>query len=155
MAAIGSVWGTGTWTDDIWADGTWGAATSGVSPSGGFADYGALGERRRQRKIPEVVAEIIDAVAAHQVEVLEADAQKQKRELQQSLRLRGLKYETQYLEDLADKREALIHAELAQQQQYIATHNLNAAQAIQFIASLDQQETVDTLMEALTYLTMH
>lgn len=126
-----------------------------ATPSGGYFDYGTLGERRRKRKIPEVIAEIIDAVAARQVEVLEADAQRQKRELQQSLRLRGLKYETKYLEDLADKREALIVAEIAKQQEYIATHNLNAAQAIQFMIDLDQQETVDTLMAALAYLTKH
>ena len=26
MAAIGTVWGLGTWTDDIWAENTWDAA---------------------------------------------------------------------------------------------------------------------------------
>lgn len=26
MAAIGSVWASGTWSDDIWGDGTWGTA---------------------------------------------------------------------------------------------------------------------------------
>ena len=31
MAAIGSAWGTGTWTDDVWADNTWAAAVSSGS----------------------------------------------------------------------------------------------------------------------------
>ena len=33
MAAIGMVWGTGTWTDDIWGDGTWGGAVVEVAAS--------------------------------------------------------------------------------------------------------------------------
>ena len=31
MAAIGSVWATGTWTDDVWADNTWANTTTGGS----------------------------------------------------------------------------------------------------------------------------
>lgn len=36
MAAIGSVWDAGTWTDDIWALGTWGDAEeqTASTPSG-------------------------------------------------------------------------------------------------------------------------
>lgn len=161
MAAIGSVWDAGTWTDDIWALGTWGDAEEPPvpaptdTPSGGFADYGTLGERRRKKKYPEAVEEILEQVAERQVETLEANAQKQKRELQQALRLRGLKYETKYLEDLADKREALIVAEIAKQQEYIAAHNLNAAEAIRFIEELDTRATIEALQEALAYLTKH
>lgn len=122
--------------------------------SGGYFDHSTVGERRR-RKLPETVDAIIGIVAARQVEELQGDAQKQKRELQQTLRLRGIQYETRYLEELAERRETLIHAEIAKYQQLIADHNQNATSAIQLIAQIDDDFILAELKQLLARLTIH
>jgi hypothetical protein len=117
--------------------------------SGGYFDYGTSGERKR--KFRRDVEEIIDALAARQVEVLDFDEEKQKRELQHALRLGGLKADAAHFEELARRREALLHAELAKELQRI--YNDQAAEAIQLIAELDQQEIIAIFQEALKLLT--
>ena len=105
-----------------WADGS---CSIGTRPSGGFPqdrDYGRartrtreeLAKERERFGIPDTALEAINLVAAQQARRLELDAQKQLDELRGELKLRGLELEAGYLEALAQTREALISAEIAE-----------------------------------------
>lgn len=112
-----------------------GGTTAVIPPSGGYWDYGTAREKKRRPR--NEVEEVIDEVAALQVDSLENDALRQKRELQLHLRIRGLKYETRHLEALAARREEMIHEALALEIQMQNQYNDDAIAAIMIIAALD------------------
>ena len=95
---------------------------SGVKPSGGIpATLHARGrtrkeiseERKRYGIQDALAAEIIEAVAAHQVDRLETDEQKRFEELHRELELRHIMWQGRYLEALNGIRTRLIDEEIA------------------------------------------
>jgi hypothetical protein len=93
MAAIGSVWGTGTWSDDIWALGTWGDAEEPApapppAPGGGGAGGGSTQNRRvdfdlkgkPRRFDEEPKRSVIDVAARKAADAVVAKAQEIARE---------------------------------------------------------------------------
>ena len=58
------------------------------------------------------VEEVVDQIAKRQVEDLHLDEQQRFEELARELELKGLEYETRYLEMLNSRREALINVEI-------------------------------------------
>jgi hypothetical protein len=72
-----------------------------------------LEEERLRFGIPLSVQGVIAEVAASQVEILRLDEQQRTEQLQHELKLRGIEWESRYLEALNARREALIDAEIA------------------------------------------
>ena len=86
---------------------------AGPQPSGGIPHV-----PRRRRTQEEIDRErealgIIEKVAHRQAEALSIDSQQQLEELSRELELKNIEWKGQYLELLAQKREALISQEIA------------------------------------------
>ena len=90
--------------------------------------------RRFGINIPEEVVEVIVEAASDQVEDLVVDPQKQKRDLQMRLRVRQLKFETEYLKALAIERERLIDEEI--QSRVRQNHQNNQSLKLLLLAAL-------------------
>ena len=113
MRTWGTSWG-GSFGD------SWGTAVQAISPSGGFPAYEQplrtkrdISKARKRFGIEDSVARAIAEVAARQAERLELDTQKRFEELNRELQLRGIQWESRYLEALNAQREALIDAEIS------------------------------------------
>ena len=91
-----------------------------IAPSGGYpSEYHPYLRRPRYRRIEKVyedlalaTQQIVDSVANRQVQVLETDQQKIFEELERELELKGIEWESRYLEALNAKREFLIDQEI-------------------------------------------
>lgn len=68
---------------------------------------------RETLRLPSQAQRVIEAVALRQVQKLERDELKRLEELTRELDLKGIEWETRYLEALNVRREALIDAEIA------------------------------------------
>ena len=86
---------------------------TGQPVGGGIPHQGLLRLRRKGRfKLPREVAEVVAAVAARQAQTLVQDEQKRLDELFREITLRGLEYESRYLEALNIERQRLIDQEI-------------------------------------------
>ena len=109
-------------TSPAWAD-----SACGITPqnSGGYGGYGS-GKHAGRRRDPEelrkqreelgilpAAQEVIQEVAARQVDRLETDAHKQFEELQRELELRHVEWQAAYLDALSEARGQLIAKEIA------------------------------------------
>ena len=90
----------------------------GSSPSQGYSGYETKvrtkEEVRREREDLGILPKrIIEEVAQRQAERLETDKQKHFEELNRELELRGVEWDSRYLESLNEVRERLINAEIS------------------------------------------
>ena len=105
-----------------WGD-SWGirGVTPAITPSGGIyheqlreALEGRKSWRQklREAKIKAAAIDAIEHIAVRQVESLELDQQKRFEELERELEVRGVEWESRYLDILNQRRETLIHEEI-------------------------------------------
>lgn len=113
--AWGESWGAsgGAWGESFGAAAASAAVAATASPGGGYwVRQFKLRYKPKHERIPEQIQEVILDVAERQTQRLEHDELKRLEELERELQVRGVEWESRYLEALNEEREFLINQEI-------------------------------------------